>query len=231
MGKLLDDFAEFIDEEDEDEDYERVSLQNIKKAQDICTRRSYYGINPNNLLAQFKYNNTKLLPWKHVTMSLDTNNLVTISGDKLEEFRVFEFIEELDCIGENGIGFNNCNLNRLKVVTIPKQVLVINNSCFAFFKKLHTINFEDDSELLYIGNNVFAYCKELKVVDLSMCYKLEQLGKDMFIGSGVKTIKLNSNIKYIDNNTFRGSNIQEVYVDNYRYEMEEFMEKYNIQEG
>lgn len=212
--------------EDANETFEDISKKYIAIAQNIDKISTYYGIRTDRLKSTFRYGKTKLLGWEHVTMLLDSNKLSDISGTPAEDLRVFDFVEEIDTIKDsNGLGYNNCLSNMIKTIVIPKNVTVINSTVFAFYKKLTTIIFEEDSDLMFLGSNQFCHCNKLTSVDLTPCKQLEHLGKGMFSGSGVKTVKLPSSIRTIDPSAFAHSDVKTVYIDNNKYTINEFMDE------
>lgn len=56
---------------------------------------------------------------------------------------------------------------KIKNITIPKNIKKINTGAFAGSKGLLTVNFEKDSELEFLNHSAFFGCKNLKVLDLS----------------------------------------------------------------
>lgn len=234
---ISEEFKEFTSEEEIVEQlktsYIIDSLTYISKAKECMRQETLYGIYTSSISKTLKYSSTDVIPWEHVTMYLDTTKLNDISGQKIREFRVFDFVEELNTIPntEFGFGFNNSHRNLLESLVIPENVLVINSKTFAFYKKLKSITFEDDCKLLKIGTQAFAYCEKLHTLDLSKCEYLEELSEDMLYGSGVTILKLNTNIKKIPECAFNNSKVKTVIIGDTRYKLSELLDMININNG
>jgi len=104
------------------------------------------------------------------------------------------------------------------------SVIVIAPNTFAFYKKLKTINFEENNKLIYLGNGAFAYCENLHTVDLRKCENLTEIKKNTFLNSGIRHLKISHNItrmsiECITNMPY----IKNITLDNTCYKASEFL--------
>jgi len=227
VSKLIGNEFDFLleNEDDIDIDYEADSINYIIQAEKLKNKDTVYGIKAEQLFELFCFNKTVIMPWKHVTMYLDTSRLNDINGDRIVEFSVFDFVEELNTFPNEhlGFGYNNSHRNMLTSINIPKNLVVINDNVFAFYKRLKNITFESGSKLLRLGARTFACCEKLTKLDLSKCEFLDTIPEMLLYESGVKELCISSNITNIHKRAFDGCKLSTVYVDDDKFTFEEFM--------
>lgn len=228
MSQIIDEFEPFLeDDEPIEADFESNSKHLIEQAKNIRALETIYGINALTVYKQLTFGKTSYIPWDHVTLYMDTNKLLDINGELITELRIFNFVEEV-AIGSNtdiGFGFNNSYRNRLKVITIPENVIVLDNKIFAFYKNLKSITFESNSKLLRLGNEAFAYCENLHTLDLRNCTELDELPDNFIEYSGVSVLKLSSNLKRVSRNAFSQADLKCIYIDDDKYTFDMFMKE------
>lgn len=226
MGSIADEFESFIEDDNEPIccDYMADSKKNIEKAKNIRALETIYGINAITIYKLMTFGATNYIPWEHVTFYIDTNKLIDINGELISELRIFDFVEELGVADgtDIGFGFNNSHRNKIKAITIPANMTVLDNKIFAFYKNLKSITFEDNCKLLRLGTEAFAYCENLHMIDLRNCEELEELPANMLEYSAVKVLKLSSKLLSIDKDAFNQSSLKYVYIDNDKYDFDDF---------
>lgn len=230
MGSVMDEF-EFIAEEivEDNSTFEDDSNELVVKAENFIDSASkypdktYQGIPIKQYIQCISIGETEIVSWNHVKWTMNVNKLKDLDDNKLEEFVVPSFVEELDGIGNKEgaeFGFNQSGRNKLRYIYIPENVIVIAPYTFAFYKKLENIEFSDNSKLIYLGAYTFVGCDKLHTVDLRKCKELDEIKDGTFDNSAVKVLKISSNIKKMC--SLDKTNIETVYVDNNIYSAEEF---------
>lgn len=232
MSSIIDEFEFIIGDENDAEDsttFEENSTLLAEKASNFIENANknpdttYQGIKISQYLSGLDICESEIVPWKHVKFTINVNDLKDLSNGRLKDFIVPPFVEELAGIGDkvdSEFGFNQYGRNELRYIKIPNSVIVINPKTFAFYKRLETIEFEDDSNLIYLGEYAFACCDNLHTVDLRNCSGLDEIKKGTFDNSGVKTLKISSNIKSVC--SLENTSIERVYIDNSKYTIDEF---------
>lgn len=226
----MDEFDFLVEEEVEDNStFEDDSNNYINLAKQFLDsieafpNRTYQGIPIKAYADSITIGESSIVPWEHVGFTIDVNKLKDLANHRLEEFILPSFIEELESIGDKAgteFGFNQSGRNVLRYIEIPKSVIVIAPNTFAFYKKLESVKFEKDSKLIYLGSQAFVGCESLHTLDLRNCIDLDELKEGTFNGSGITTLKINSNIKNMC--SLRNTNIKTVYVDNKSYSIDKF---------
>lgn len=213
-------------EKAEELDIEVNSKCLIEQAKKIRERKTIYGIDSNVIYNQLYFDATDCMPWKHVTLRIDTSKLYDINKEGIREIRVFDFVQELDCLPnlELCLGFNCYKSNKIGNITIAPNVVVINNKTFAFYKRLKKVVFEDNCSLIRIGSEAFAYCESLKELDFRNCKYVEDIPSNLIYGSGVKVLKLPSSVKHIDEKAFEHSVLEKIYIEDEVYNIDDFMQ-------
>jgi hypothetical protein len=110
----------------------------------------------------------------------------------------------------------------LEELIIPANIIAIGHYALKQFMKLSTITFEENSLLSVVGVGAFAMCLKLKEVDFSNCEQLSVLNGDIFVGSGVETVRLPDSLEVIHARAFEASNIKNVYAGGIKYTLQEF---------
>lgn len=228
MGVLSDEFEHFLDTTDYSKTYIDESNELIEKAETFIktSDSTNQGIEMKKIKKSLSFEETNLMPWKHVSITIDVSRLKPISNTKLTSFSIYDFIEEVIGICDNGdteFGYNQSIRNNLEYLKVSSNVCVINPSAFAFYKKLERVIFEENSKLIYIGENTFACCEKLKELDLRNCKYLDDIPENLIAKSGVRVLKLNRNIKHVPNQ-WNTSELKYIYIDDDKYSIEEFNE-------
>lgn len=232
MGILIDEFSDMLENEVEavvDKTvYLNDSIDCINKAKNFLFLNkggTYSGILIDNFSNMLSYNKTEIINWEHVTFTLDVKEMRDVSEHKLQDLVIPDFVEEIKGIGDtgSGFGFNDGSRGNIRHVSIPENLLVIDDNTFAFHRKLESITFDRNSSLMYIGKQAFAYCENLSNLDLSNCEYLENLYKGTFMYSGITKLHLNENIRFIDKDAFIESKIQTIYIGDKVYTLNEFL--------
>lgn len=229
MGIIMDEFKDLI-VETEDESLEAASLRLIteRKNEIRLNKSTYNGISLDKVNSLITDTETAVMPWKHLTFTLDVSKLTDVSGGALKQFVIPSYIEEITSAGDTGsiFGFNETGQNYLKEIVINKNALVIDNSAFALYTRLERVVFEKDSRLGLIGNRAFAGCDRLKTLDFRNCRDLELIPSDICKYSGLTTIKLPSTLEDMDLALFDECDVNTIYFDNVRYTKQEFIDTY-----
>ncbi len=113
----------------------------------------------------------------------DCCNLTTIS---------FDSGSKLTTIGNSVFG----SVDSLKSITIPTSVRKIGDGCFSGCENLQDVTFSNSGSLKTIGSEAFKNCSSLK--DIVLPSTLESLGKYAFYYSGLKEVRINSNLNMGD---------------------------------
>lgn len=230
MGNILDEFEFILAEEPEDtttfiddsNEFIAEAHAFIKKMQSN-TKSTYQGIKGQNIVECISIGKTDIMPWDHVTFTLDIIKLRNIGNNKLEDFVIPPFIEELCSTGDKGIlgfGYNNTGHNFLKHITIPSSVVVIAPNTFTFYKRLESIIFEERSKLMYLGDQAFVGCESLHTLNLTSCRYLDKIYSNTFSASGITKLKLPNTIEIIS--PLSSTSIEQVYIDEDAYTISEF---------
>lgn len=237
MGDIADEFDFLIEEEVESNKSERkttfeddsnacvVAAKQFLDNAKASGNRTYQGIPMGAYVDSITLGESDIVPWNHVKFTLDVAKLKNLGNNMLEELIIPTFVEELESIGDKAgteFGFNQAGRNRLKYIEIPQNVIVIAPSTFAFYKKLETINFKENSKLIYLGSQTFVGCELLHTLDLSNCEDLDEIKNGTFDGSAIQVLKLNSNISKMCN--IVNTDIKTVYIDDTAYSRQEFIQ-------
>lgn len=229
MGSIVDEFKDLI-VETEEESLEATSLRLIteRKNETRLNNSTYNGISLDKINDLITDTETAMMPWKHLTFTLDVSKLADVSGGALKQFVIPSYIEEITSVGDTGsiFGFNETGQNYLKEIIINKNALVIDNSAFALYTRLEKVVFEKDSRLSLVGNRAFAGCDKLKTLDFRNCRDLGSIPSDICKCSGVTTIKLPSTLEEIDLALFDECDVHTIYFDTVRYTAQEFIDTY-----
>jgi hypothetical protein len=231
MSSLIDefDFAMQDEEEVEQTTYEEDSRRFIEEATKFITNAkkntkiTYQGIKSTDFINAISIGKSDIMPWEHVSFTLDVSKLKDVSGNKLDSLTIPSFVEELRSIcdkGEIGFGFNQTARNKLRVIEIPSSVVVIAQNTFAMYKKLEEVIFENNCKLMILGNYTFFNCTSLHTLDLRNCEYLSDIPKNVFEQSGIKILKLNSGVQSMY--PLENTEISTVYIDDEKYSIEEF---------
>ena len=215
----IEDTSTFEDDSNNYIDLANQFLESIKTFPD----RTYQGIPIKAYADSITIGESNIVPWEHVGFTIDVNKLKDLSNNRLEEFIIPSFIEELESIGDKAgteFGFNQSGRNNLRFIEIPKSVIVIAPNTFAFYKKLESIKFEKNCKLIYLGSQAFVGCESLHTIDLRNCVDLDELKDGTFDVSCITTLKISSNI--IKMCSLLNTNIKTVYIDNEAYSIEKF---------
>lgn len=233
MGAIVDEF-EFLEPEEKETSIEEDSKRLVNYARYFIEKsnkfpnESVQGISVTNISKGITICESNIMPWEHVKFTLNVDELRDLNRDKLVDFSVPFFIEELESIGDRAgteFGYNQTCHNNLRSVSIHKNVMIINSGTFLLYRKLENIIFEKDSKLLYLGPQAFVGCKSLHKIDLRNCTELETLANNLFTDSAVEVVKLNSNIQTISRRAFENSNVKTVYINEHKYKIEEFLDR------
>lgn len=225
---LVDEFEDLL-EEDKNCNSEKDTALYIKQYKEFCNSEVYTfsGVHRDSIKQCISIESTQYIPWEHINLILDVSILRDISKPRITEFKVPEFVEEIQCIGDknhSGFGFNEYGRNHLKSIMISSSVFAIANEAFKLYRKLENIAIQDCSRLTIIGDEAFAYCENLKEIDLSKCDKLRTIGESIFAESNVKVLKINSKTRNFNRNTFIKSNLKSIYVDDTKYSFKYFID-------
>ena len=203
-------FSEFDFIMEKETTFEEDSMEFVNKAKEFISNATvdkeatYQGISLSDIADCIKIGKTYTMPWEHVTFVIDIGKLKYISGDKLEELHIPDFVEEIQGIEDNGtagFGFNQTLRNKIKRIYIPKSVVTIKQNTFAFYTKLERVKIEEDSKLMEIGDNAFAYCNRLHKMNFKNCRYLDKLSMKVFNNTDITDLKINDNIcKIVDTN-------------------------------
>jgi len=233
MGEIVSEF-EFLESTEHEPSLEEESQKFVDYAnQFLCKseqfpNKSFQGISVLSICNGINICESSIMPWEHVKFTLNVNELKDLNGDRLVDFSIPFFVEELESIGDKAgteFGFNQTGHNNLRNISIHKNVMIINSETFLLYRKLENVIFEKDSKLLYLGPQAFLGCKMLHKVDLRNCEELETLANNLFTDSGVEIVKLNSNIQTISKRAFEGSIVKYVYINEHKYKIDDFIER------
>ena len=225
----LSDEFEFLNENDDTSTYEEDSESLVNEAKSFINKShkfsnvTYQGISVLSICESITLGNSSIMPWNHVKFTIDVNKLKDLNNDRIIELYIPSFVEELESIGdkaETEFGYNQAYRNNLKEVFIPKNIVVIADNTFAFYKKLEKISFEKDCKLMYLGEQAFACCEKLQMVDLQNCIYLDEIRNNTFANSAVKVLKINSTIQSIC--SLENTNIETVFIDSDKYDIKTF---------
>lgn len=98
----------------------------------------------------------------------------------------------------------------LEYIKIPQNVTTIGNGSFIGCKMLTNIELPDG--LCLIDNSTFDGCTNLKYIKFPA--SLNEIGRYAFYGSGLETIYIPKNVKYIGDRAFQDcNNLQNVYIE------------------
>ncbi|MBQ8399251.1 MAG: leucine-rich repeat domain-containing protein, partial [Clostridia bacterium] len=107
---------------------------------------------------------------------------------------LFEEDSVLKTIGEGA--FFNC---RIREIDIPPSVTVLDSGAFSN-TPLVSVSFGEDSELRMIGSGTFSSCLRLKTIELPG--KLEIIGGQAFMGSGLVAVCVPASVKTLGYGVF-----------------------------
>lgn len=224
---LSDDFADLL-EENQEENLEEASKIYISEYNKFCksNMQTYSGVYKDSIQQCITLDKTDVIPWEHISIVIDISKIRDISKPRITEFKVPEFIEEIQCLGDSnsGFGFNEYDRNHLKSIMIPSSVYCISKEAFKLYRKLESVHFQDDSRLNIVQDEAFAYCENITDLDLYKCSKLKTLGKNVFVESNIKVLKLNSRTRNFQPETFNSCIIHTVYIDERKYKFKDFIE-------
>lgn len=225
---LVDEFSELL-EEDKDCSSKSDTALYIERYNEFCSSNitTFSGVHKDSIKQCISIESTQYIPWEHINLILDVSILRDISKPRITEFKIPEFVEEIQCIGDknhSGFGFNEYGRNHLKSIMISSSVFAIANEAFKLYRKLENVAVQDYSRLTIIGDEAFACCENLKELDLSECDKLRIIGENVFAESNIKVLKINSKTRNFNKNTFIKSNLKSVYVDDTKYSFKYFID-------
>jgi len=233
MGEIVNEF-EFLESKEKETSIEEESQKLVDYAKQFIDKsnqfpnKSFQGIPVANICKCIDICESSIMPWNHIRFTIDVESLKDLSGNRLIDFSIPFFVEELEGLGnkaEAESGYNQTVHNGIKSISIHKNIMIINSETFALYRKLENIIFEKDSKLLYLGPQTFVGCKSLHKVDLRNCTELETLANNLFTDSAVETVKLNSNIQTISRKAFDGSLVKHIYINNHKYKTEDFIQR------
>lgn len=230
MGEILEEFS-FLVEDETDKTENNSNFENDSSNYIYLARRfldtvktfpekTYQGIYVKSYADCISIGKSNIVPWEHVSFTIDVNKLKDLSNNKLETFIIPSFVEEVNSIGYTEFGFNQSGRNILKYIEIPSSVVVIEPNTFAFYTKLENVKFEKNSKLLYLGSQSFVGCGNLHTLDLRNCIDLDEIKEGTFDGSAITTLKISSNINKMC--SLKNTEIKKVYIDDESYKIEEF---------
>ena len=220
---MINDF-DFLLPVEETKDFREVSKEFVLEAKKILDVKSVQGIESSKMFKQMTFCETANVPWEHVTFNIDTNMLTDVSGERVKEIKIPGFVEEIRTAnyGVTALGANNCIGNCIENISIGKNVIVIGNETFSYYRKLKRVYFEEGSGLISLGVGAFSNCESLSALDLSRCEMLDVLPDYIVSNSAVKILKISNNIREISERAFNYSNIEKVSVGKQRYSFNEF---------
>lgn len=235
MKSLVEEFEFLFNEEEyDDKNFMETSkklvseVNNFKKKSEMFPKATYQGISVNNICRCLYCKKTEIADWEHVMFFIDLGILKDVNNDRLTELYVPTFVEEIQgsCNKVNTeFGFNQTARNNIEYIKIPKLVTIIAPSTFAFYKKLESIQFEEKSKLIYLGDYAFANCEKLSTLDLSKCEMLDTIKQHTFENSGIKHLKISTNITCMF--PIENTKIIDVTVGEQIYNIKEFNAKLN----
>ena len=85
--------------------------------------------------------------------------------------------------GLEAVGISSFKYSGLTEIAIPRTTRVIDCSAFSQCENIHTVTFQEGSQLKKIGYNAFCGCKQLK--NISLPTGLEELGASCFSDTGI----------------------------------------------
>lgn len=220
---VLDEFEFLLEEEPVETTHledSQILVEQAKRFLDKCNsnpEETYQGIRLSDFAKCISIGISAIIPWEHVTFTLNVNWLKDIANDKLEVFNIPSFVEELESIGDKDgteFGYNQSGRNNLKTIFIPSSVIAIAPNTFAFYKKLENIKFENNCKLMYLGKQAFVGCESLHKIDLRNCIYLEDIQENTFMDSGIEILKIHNQINYNDSfkQALDNSNIKTVFI-------------------
>lgn len=229
---LQSEFEFLIQEEKEDnltfEDESNMYIEQANKFIDnisLYPGRTYQGIDLNAIKESIFIGKTDVMPWDHVSFTINVNSLKDINNDRLKELFIPPFVEELESIGNRDgseFGYNQFGRNKLKKVIIPKSIVYIAPKTFAFYRSLENVEFEQGSRLLSIGTQAFIACNNIRTIDFRNCENLDEIKEGTFEASGLTTLKINSNTKKIFD--ISNTDIKTIFIDSERLTAKQFIE-------
>lgn len=215
MGNVLDEFdflldkSTFIDDTNNLIDKANKFIDNANKNPD-CT---FQGIKLIDIAACISIDKSDIYNETHVIFTINLNKLKDINNEPIREFKVPDFVEELQSVGDKEgteFGYNQSHKNFIKTISIGKELKILASNVFALYKNLENINFEKDSQLIFIGSGAFACCEKLKILDLRNCTELDEIHDGALDGSGIETLKVCNTFKNIGKTD--NINIKTVYI-------------------
>lgn len=233
MGILLDEF-DFLIEEEKETTFEEDSTFLVNEAKTFISKseqmpdRTYQGIPVKGICDCISIGKTDIMPWEHVTFTLDFEKIRCIGKKKLEDFTIPPFVEEVRSIDNNDNNKFWCNQalhNSIRHLIISKNVIAIAPNTFSFFTNLENIKFEKDSKLIIIGPGAFSFCNKLHKLDLRKCIELDELPSRLLCGTAVDVLKITKNIETMHSDTLLDSSVKNVVVDKDNYNIWDFEER------
>ena len=223
-NSVLSEFEFMID--DDVPDFEKESAELIAKARQIQRVRTLNGIDTRKISEHLRFNATANIPWQHVTLNVTPSLFGDINNDRITDFVVFDFVEEIETNLNNTLGIiNNSFRNRIEHLTITKNVKIINSYSFAFYKNLKAVEFEENSQLWCIGQSVFEHCVKLKTLDLSNCSELEFIPGNLVRDSAVMNLSLSTGVKRIVQGAFDDSSVKYIKIGKDKYKINDFLQQ------
>lgn len=222
---MIHDF-DFLLPVDEPKDFREVSKEFISEAKKILDVKSVQGISSKDMFKQLTMCETENIPWEHVTFNINTDLLTDISGERVREIKIPNFVEEVTTAnkGLTVFGANNFIGNHIESISFGENVAVIGDETFSYYRKLKKVHFGDRSNLINIGIGAFSNCESLNMIDLSPCKMLDSIPSYIVSNSLVKHIRIPCNVKEISEKAFEYSNIEKITVGNQKYSFSEFID-------
>lgn len=191
---LISEFEFIIGDESETE-YNHDSHKCVNRAiKFLENKASYQGIDKDKFKDLICIGESDTIPWNHVKLTLSVDKLRLITGERLKEFIIPSFVEEIEGTNDSIFGHNDTTINIVKYLYIPKSTIMIAPHAFSMYTKLEKVEFEEDSELLSLGDYAFACCDKLHTLDLTNCKYLDDIKENTFKNSDLKVLKINSNL-------------------------------------
>lgn len=219
IKSLTDEFSE-LESIDYDCDYDIEELYNtqVESARQLLNNTTINGLDTCSINEIISTEPTESMNFNHVSIKMNTDNIVYIGGTLAKDFRLFDFISEVLP------GDNEWQFSILENIILPKSIKVLSDGVFYNYHFLKNIIFEDNSELEYLGSGAFAYCSRLLKLDLSACTKLKTLNNQTFACSGITTVKLPDKLKVVGEKAFDDSEIKTVIAGETKYSISEFID-------
>lgn len=224
VGELLNEFEFLINEKAVDPVAESTQL--IKKAKQIKSIGTINGIDTEKILRHLRFNATEKMPWEHVTLVITPDLFNDINSERSTDFVMFNFVEEIESNVDSHLGvIANSFKNKVEHLTITKNIKIIGDWAFAFYKNLKSVSFETGSKLTSIGKYAFSYCTKLIKLDLTNCKSLVDLPNYLMHSSGVKELRVTADINGVNPEVFNGSNVKYIYVGESKFLVQEYFER------